>query len=114
MNIDDIDGISLDRWVAKAEGIEVKYSTALEAWRIIGEPDEIQWLPHQDWAQAGPIIEREKIAISPRAGEWTASIADPSENPNSPVVIAERTGATPLMAAMRCFVAHRFGEELPE
>jgi len=62
--------------------------------------------PAVDWALAGAIIEREKIALhfngdSPWVGEcgW-----------------ARRDGATPLEAAMRSYVAVKLGDdvEIPE
>ncbi len=112
MNISDIDNTSLDRWVAKAEGIEVRYSNAGEFWRVLGEIDEVHWLPHRDWSQAGPIMEREKIAVFPYGQEWGAAVADDTSKPAEPVrVLPECVGSTPLIAAMRCYVMHRFTAE---
>lgn len=113
MNVAGLSDTQLDYWVAKAEGIEVKYSSAGEYWRIEGEPDDRQWLPHRDWAQAGPIMEREGIgffrAATPDAAQvdepWVASDAQES---------FIYCGTTPLVAAMRAYVASKFGEELPE
>jgi hypothetical protein len=113
MNVADLTGTQLDYWVAKAEGIEVKYSTAAEYWRIIGEPNEIQWVPHRDWSQAGPIIEREGIGFfrAPSPGHeygneaWVASDAHDTYT---------QRGETPLIAAMRAYIANKFGEELPK
>lgn len=112
MGITEIDNTSLDRWVAKAEGIEVRYSNAGEFWRVLGEIDEIQWLPHRDWTQAGPIIEREGIAVFPYEKQWAAIMGNEmksiSELGRSD---CEFIGATPLIAAMRCYVAHRFSAD---
>lgn len=56
-----------------------------------------------DWSQGGPIIERERIAVQ-FGPQWTAvhnrRLGRPSYGP------------TPLIAAMRCFVTSRLGEEL--
>jgi hypothetical protein len=65
-----------------------------------------------DWAQGGPIIERETIAIaksrtdSRYKGEWMADI--------TPLNAANifTCGPTPLIAAMRCFVASTLGAEV--
>jgi hypothetical protein len=113
MQVTELSGARLDYWVAKAEGIEVKYSAVKEHWHVMDEPEEIQWLPHQDWAQAGPIIEREGIGFfraetpGPEYGEeaWVASDVHDS---------CTHRGRTPLIAAMRAYVASKFGEQVPE
>lgn len=57
--------------------------------------------PSTDWAQGGPIIERERIHVY--AGpQWTAGI-----KPGQFVY-----GPTALIAAMRCFVASKLGNEV--
>ena len=66
-----------------------------------------------NWAQGGPIIEREEIGTKRNAPctkgrEWEAS----------PSVTAKGAGGkfgygpTPLIAAMRCFVASKLGDEV--
>ncbi|KWN77074.1 hypothetical protein WT90_06840 [Burkholderia stagnalis] len=61
----------------------------------------------------GPIIERSEIGVRPLAqlrtflpGErcWQASLLHGEHL---------STGATPLEAAMRCYVAAKFGDEVP-
>ncbi len=111
MRMSDIDNTSLDRWVAKAEGIEVRYSNAGEFWRVLGELDEIHWLPHRDWAQAGPIIEREKIAIFPYGDQWSAMMGSDIANLSDRQSAPDFVGSTPLIAAMRCYVGQRFSAE---
>lgn len=61
-----------------------------------------------DWVQGGPIIEREYIQLTIDLG-W---IATRKEGP----AVSEEHGPTPLIAAMRCFVASHLGDEieLPE
>ena len=71
-----------------------------------------------DWAQGGPIIEREKIGIERciHAGEyhgWRAL----KDYPFDASVPEETTwGDTPLIAAMRCYVASKMGDniDIPE
>ena len=63
--------------------------------------------PTENWAQGGPIIERERIELKDDGGtDWLASH-------NNDTV---QFGPTPLIAAMRCFCASRLGDEveLPE
>jgi hypothetical protein len=111
MKISDIDNIALDRWVAKAEGLEVRYSNTGAFWRLLGEIDEVQWLPHRDWMQAGPIIEREKIAIFPNGEQWSALAGRDVEHFTGGDSDLAYVGSTPLIAAMRCYVAQRFSSE---
>ena len=62
--------------------------------------------PSTNWAQGGPIIEREGINII-QSGSWFAEMdADHSGG----VIHAE--GDTPLIAAMRCFVAAKWNDEV--
>jgi hypothetical protein len=61
--------------------------------------------PSTEWAHGGPIIEREKIGVWPSesiSGQWGARML------NTYIMY----GPTPLIAAMRCFVASRLGEEV--
>lgn len=64
-----------------------------------------------DWAFAGPIIEREKIQTTPCEGYWEANGIGAGYSDDT-----FHTGPTPLIAAMRCFVASKLGEtvEIPE
>lgn len=58
-----------------------------------------------DWQEAGAIIERECMQLW-KGGEWCASL-DQSFNPPE-----FSTGTTPLIAAMRCYVASKLGDEV--
>lgn len=59
-----------------------------------------------DWAQGGPIIERWVSDLSQR-GEWYAQIQI-----NDVPEYAKASGPTPLIAAMRCYVASKLGDEV--
>jgi len=64
-----------------------------------------------DWAQGGPIIEREKIEVTPWgvSGDWRArDFYEPSPG----VPCAEQYGPTLLIAAMRCYIASKLGDEV--
>ena len=67
-----------------------------------------------DWAQAGPIIERERLSIIPRDGYWEAYYHDNLFKDDGSDYFQK--GDTPLIAAMRCYVASKLGDEveLPE
>ena len=61
--------------------------------------EQNQFCPASDWGVGGPIIESEQMQISPAdSGFWRAT------HPGSTV---EGRGRTPLIAAMRLFVASR-------
>ncbi len=60
--------------------------------------------PSEDWARGGPIIEREKITPHADTDEWIAQAWGPGN--------FNQAGPTPLIAAMRCFVASKLGPEV--
>tara|TARA_R110000868_G_scaffold204772_2_gene452930 strand:+ start:443 stop:865 length:423 start_codon:yes stop_codon:yes gene_type:complete len=62
--------------------------------------------PSIDWAQGGPIIERELLLLRPYGLSWECSMGG----------INWFKGTAPLIAAMRCYVASKLGDdvELPE
>jgi hypothetical protein len=67
-----------------------------------------------DWAQGGPIIEREVIVLThPKYDCWTATGQDPTD---LDVPLYQEDGPTPLIAAMRCYVASKLGHkvEIPD
>lgn len=67
--------------------------------------DQVIWQPSTDWSQGGPIIEREGIRTFEKDGVWNADT--PRRSP-----FCWFTGHTPLIAAMRCYVASKLGEEV--
>ena len=65
--------------------------------------------PDCDWVQGGPIIEREEIFLAKSIlGGWTGSIYTHDDR----VRCTLHGGETPLIAAMRCFVANKLGDEV--
>jgi len=94
----DLTLLALDRAVAHA----------------LGAPDDGNGLPYYstDWAQGGPIIQREGITTAPYSThngvvrEWKAGRDWPMSH--SPY----HFGTTPLIAAMRCYVASKLGDEV--
>ena len=96
MKTSELQGAALDWAVAKCEGI------------TLGVVYYFQ--PSTNWAQGGPILEREGINLehNPSRCHWIASTPAP-EHRNGAV---EVTGSTPLIAAMRCYVASKLGDEV--
>ena len=70
------------------------------------------WNPSTVWAHGGPIIEREEISISREFAaskvEWAAWTPAPIRDDAE----AFGYGPTPLIAAMRCYVASKLGDEV--
>ena len=56
------------------------------------------------WQDAGPIIERERITLIACDNDFEA------QSRTTPLACEE--GPTPLIAAMRCYVASRLGDEV--
>ena len=71
-----------------------------------------QYITHYstDWAQGGPIIEREGINLDSYAKnpKWSAWTPAPDRESGE----AQAYGSTPLIAAMRCYVASKLGDEV--
>jgi hypothetical protein len=105
MRTNELTGAALDWAVAKCEKPE---------W--LGNQAEVYVLkagfhPSTDWALGGPIIEREEIELtrgSLDSNEWVATI-DLFEGD---VMRESQSGETPLIAAMRCYVASKLGDEV--
>jgi hypothetical protein len=106
----ELSGAALDWAVAKCEGCRVEFNhqyteeTKFDGWWQLG-PNH--WQPlnkySTDWAQGGPIIEREKTAIKENGyGHWFAKVGAGKW----------MRGPTPLIAAMRCYVASKLGDEV--
>lgn len=124
MKTAELDGVLLDYWTARADGRErvkilnagarlngVRLENDTCAATTPGFPD--WWQPyHADtWHTAGTIIEREKIGTTfgKFGGQWHALVIGDHIVPKPTT-----TGPTPLIAAMRAFVASRFGDTVPD
>ena len=98
MRTSELTGAALDWAVAKCEGVtEGKDS----AW-YYDRRDAYNY--STDWAQGGPIIERQEIELIPKGMHWDAYADEDFHVPYS--------GPTPLIAAMRCYVASKLGDEI--
>lgn len=99
MKTSELTGAALDWAVAKCEG-----------------EGEAAWAAHRDafaysstWVCGGPIIEREGISILYRVGvNMTATINGQYEQS----VPYNQRGNPQLIAAMRCYVASKLGDEV--
>ena len=110
MKTSELTGAQLDWAVAKCEGWVVGTNDDdLVSFVLESSSDEMHFWPSTDWAHGGPIIERERIAINAylRADletQWRAvSFTSGTVPTYSP---------TPLIAAMRCYVALKLGDDV--
>ena len=106
MKTSELTGAALDWAVTKCEGFD--HAVTSSEWGMWG------WAT--DWAQGGPIIERERIAVTPITvmvgedrgrKEWFANRENAQPRPG-----AYHDGDTPLIAAMRCYVASKLGDDV--
>jgi hypothetical protein len=125
----ELTGAALDWAVAKCEGVKVEQLMGLSLW------SSANWEQYStDWAQAGPIIEREKIDLFQTGPvveheninlftekqtypeSWCASVTRYQNGRRLVGWRLHQYGPTPLIAAMRCYVARELGDtvDIPE
>jgi hypothetical protein len=93
LSVSELSGAALDWAVAKA-------------WQSVYSDKHLMehakgFTPSTDWAQGGPIIERERITVWGDNPFWEAERGSVWCN-----------GPTPLIAAMRCYVASKLGDKI--
>jgi hypothetical protein len=107
MKTSELTGAALDWAVAKCEVVAVRWSAAHEQLLVDGYPYRV-WQPHTNWLQGGPIIEREGIGLHFDDDDNDPWAARPYLGDTWNLML----GPTPLIAAMRCYVASKLGEEV--
>ncbi len=119
MKTSELIGSTLDWAVAKCEGKNgVLHDDGITRCIMLENAKGLyagRFNPSTDWSQGGPIIEREEIELTKWGLDgWGAKATNYQflntsyENAN----FCEEFGPTPLIAAMRCFVASRLGDEV--
>lgn len=93
--------------VALLEYPEWKEQGYLESTHDLYFDDGEHYAPWKNWAQAGPIIERNWLHLTTYNDHWVGQIAD-----DVPDGYHYAEGETPLIAAMRCYVASKLGDEV--
>ena len=105
MKTSELSGAALDWAVKKAIKKDGGYFLPSKDYKNISHST--------DWAQGGPLIEREGISLDYigvgegiRDDPWHATtwLADD--------LMSRGSGPTPLVAAMRCYVASKLGDEV--
>ena len=112
MKVYELKGHALDWAVAYIMGHRVAENYGSYIRIYLPDPKQsgytLAFCPSTDWALGGPIIERERILIQPEISKEGAG------NAWSAIAISgvEQYGPTPLIAAMRCYVAAKWNHEV--
>lgn len=101
MKTNELIGPPLDWAVAKCENETqiVQFSSLASS--------KHYYAPSRKWAQGGPIIERESISLTP-CDDMESWAADTTFRQG----VETQYGPTPLIAAMRCYVTSKLGDEV--
>ncbi|WP_369072882.1 phage protein NinX family protein [Burkholderia gladioli] len=125
MKVEDLSGVRLDYWVARAEHHALSCDWDQGEFILIGTGagDLKRFSPSTVWSDGGPIIEREQISIW--RYDWT--VRDPIntwfattngvhgwDDGSIVGVGSESCGETALIAAMRAYVAYKFGDKVAD
>lgn len=114
-NTAELTGAALDWAVAKCEGKRLSGASLAYQVREHGTVTDgfCPYSPSTDWSQGGPIIERERITL--QAGGWHDNVWRACHEGAHPYA-GRQYGPTALIAALRCYVASRFGDsvEVPD
>lgn len=125
----ELSGVALDWAVAILEfpkgsyGGEADHYSGNKNQRLVRIPDKAKrcWTLAQystNWAQGGPIIELEKMIVV-RGNDLIFPKGNENGDTSEPLYLARYSGSnswmhgqTPLIAAMRCYVASKLGDEV--
>ena len=131
MKTSELIGPALNWAVAKCEGWNNlrrnphKFNPCLLMTNAAGNNEQLADLDYStDWAQGGPIIERENFSVRPffcdgTIDGWSACGHMLEYDENGEFIEGSdfaQDGPTPLIAAMRCYCCAKLGEfvEIPE
>ena len=110
IKVSEADGAALDWLVAKCEGWTPVIGRNPYNYPVLLSNYDGSY--STDWTYGGPIIEREKMDIiyypdgsHVDGGVWLAAYVTETQD-------IDQLGPTPLIAAMRCFVMSRLGDEV--
>jgi hypothetical protein len=116
----DLHGTALDWAVARCAGKDRDCEIhAGNVWYGRVTSGFIQYRPSEKWDQGGPIIEQENLTVSaegaPDCSTWVASLTYPAKvayTAGTAIRFCTMRGPTPLIAAMRCYVASKLGDKI--
>ena len=121
IEVSKLTGAALDFAVAKCLDGKVSITDERGEWLVVLHPTTrgatgggnpfppVFFNPSTNWSQGGPIIEREKISVIHMEGtqHWVARKFQPACD-----TMPKSEGPTSPIAAMRCYVASKLGDEV--
>ena len=122
IKVSEAEGVVLDNLVALALGWKVYPSDSIERgayWHTDADKAPFgprmlreKFSPSTKWNQGGPIIEREGITVGPHQGTLAKFVAWRNAGVGAHRNEFSNYGPSPLITAMRCFVASKLGDEV--
>jgi hypothetical protein len=119
MKTSELTDAALNWAVAKCEGHDVfiKHAPVQVMYTPKGKRSWYIYTPSTNWAQGGPIIVREqfnRIALNVSGGYTVSKKIAELHDDNDSFIIrwVHGVGPTSLIAAMRCYVASKLGDEV--
>lgn len=115
MKTTELIGPALDWAVAKCEEVVVHKTLVPHQGQVclvMTNLNNRRWHPSTNWSQGGPIIEREGITHGPNT---RPVLSEGNFQFKALPLMPEgdtHYGPTPLIAAMRCYVASKLGDEV--
>lgn len=106
----DLSGISLDWAVTKCLGLEDETLDPV-TWLETAYPSRC-YDYSTDWSLGGPLIEREGISIRLWIDDGWCAHNEPEGSEENGCGYVGTSGGTSLIAAMRCYVASKMGDEI--
>jgi hypothetical protein len=115
MKTSELTGAALDWAVCEATGMFKAYTqfrSGKNFLKVYGVARNKHLHPSTNWSQGGPIIERERLQVTTeRDGTWICSIPFAVEIGGYRKYIFTH-GPTPLIAACRCYVVSKLGDDV--
>ena len=105
MKTSELTGPALDWAVSKCEGKPEETLDPL-TWECTAYPSDC-YNYSTDWSIGGPIIEREGIDCIKDITQWLGVLTATAQHGH-----IRKYGPTPLVAAMRCYVASMLGDQV--
>ncbi len=102
MKVSELEGPMLDFWVVMALGEKAKFTRD----RAHAIRRGAMYAPSVRWSHGGPLLDRFRIGVMQRGGEWGAWLPEDME--------PSGTGPSALIAAMRALVASKYGVTIGE
>jgi hypothetical protein len=105
VKVSELIGAELDYWVGAAEGMVVEIKDGV-CFREVRDGKRV-YSPSKDWSEGGEIIEKENICWYEQGDELVVEAGELNRARMKLPILTPK-----LMAAMRCLVTSKYGEEV--